>query len=48
MKNIENIIFIFNINEKKIINIIIDIEYVFNLKYNFIVIEFLKNKKYKI
>ena len=48
MKNIENIIFIFNINEKKIINIIIDIEYIFDLKYNFIIIKFLKNKKYEI
>ena len=48
VEKIKFILFQFKINEQKIINIVIDVKYVFELKYNFISIDFLESKNCEI
>ena len=48
VEKIESITFQFKINEQKIINIVIDVKYVFEFEYNFISIDFFESKNCEI
>ena len=48
IKEVDSIIFEFNVHDKKFLNTIIDVEYVFNLNYNLLSIEILKRKDCEI